>query len=77
MRYIHLPAIERRVSLRQYVAAIRLAKANPNREFKHGLTCWWPCSGAEIVKQFYAGIVDRINTGIPYADRGARKDGES
>lgn len=77
MRCIYLPAIERRVSLGQYVAAIRLAKANPHREFKHGLTCWWPCSGADIIRQFYAGIVDRINAGIPYVERGARKGGTS
>jgi hypothetical protein len=70
MRTIYLPALEKRVSLRQYVAAVKLAKANPDAEFKHGLSCWWPCSGREIMQQFRAGLMDRINSGIPYITRG-------
>ena len=69
-RTIFLPAIERRVSLGDYVKAIKLAKANPEMRFKHGLTCWWPATGAEIMQQFRAGMTDRINQAVPYIDRG-------
>jgi len=69
-RAIYLPAINRRVSIGAYVKAIKLAKANPDAKFKHGLTCWWPCTGREIKVQFRRGIHDRINQAIPYAQRG-------
>ena len=69
-RTIYLPAISLRVTIAQYVKAIKLAKANPDAEFKYGLTCWTPCTGKEIVRQFRAGIHDRINQGIPYSQRG-------
>jgi hypothetical protein len=72
MRVIYLPAIDKRVSLRAYVAAIRLAKAYPARTFKYGLTTWWPVTGAEIMRQFYAGVTERINDGIPYTIRGTK-----
>ena len=49
------------VSIPDYCKGVRLAKANLNREFKRGLTCWWPCSGQDIVNQFVEGIHDRIN----------------
>jgi len=58
---IHLPAIDRTVTVGQYVAAVRAAKANPDRTFKHGLTTWWPTTGRDIVAQFFAGVEDRIN----------------
>ena len=60
-RVIHLPAINKRVPIAAYVAAIKIAKANPGREFKTGLDCWWSCTGAEIVEQFRAGMHHRIN----------------
>ena len=41
-RTIYLTALERCVSLRAYVAAVKKAKAYPAHEFKHGLTTWWP-----------------------------------
>jgi hypothetical protein len=69
-RTVYLPAIERRVSLSAYVAAIKTAKANPDQEFKHGLTTWWPTTGREIVAQYRAGMHDRINQAIPYHRRG-------
>ncbi len=68
-RLIHLPAIDESVTVGQYVAAIRLAKENPAAEFKHGLTTWWPVTGAEIMRQFRAGVQDRINQAIPYNRR--------
>ena len=69
-RTVYIAAIDRHVSLWNYVNAIKKAKANPEAEFKHGLTCWWPCTGAEIMKQFFDGVQDRINQGIPYMKRG-------
>jgi hypothetical protein len=51
--------------------AIRQAKANPDVEFKHGLTTWWPTTGREIVEQFRRGMVERINEAKPYSLRGA------
>jgi hypothetical protein len=69
MRYISLPAIDKKVSLKNYIAGIKMAKANPETVFKHGLTCWWSCTGADIMRQFLSGIQDRINQAIPYIDR--------
>jgi hypothetical protein len=54
MRVIYLPAIDKTVSLRAYLAAVRLAKAHPAQTFTHGLTTWWPTTGAEIRLQFFA-----------------------
>ena len=70
MRAIRLPAIDRAVPLAAYVSAVKLAKANPDRTFKHGLTTWWPTTGAEIMRQFNQGMNDRINCGVPYVRRG-------
>jgi len=72
MRSIYLPAIERRVSLKAYIHAIRKAKANPDAEFKHGLSSWWPTTGRDIIRQFMDGVLDRINQAVPYVDRGAK-----
>jgi len=74
MRTIHLPALDRSVSLRAYIAAVKLAKAHPEAVFRHGLTCWWPCTGAQIVKQFQQGVMDRINQSIPYTQRGLQNN---
>ena len=65
-RTIYLPAIERTVTLAQYVAAIRMAKQHPDSEFKHGLTTWWPTKGSDIVRQFVADMNERINSQVPY-----------
>ena len=62
--------IHRSVTLAAYVQAIRLAKANPDTVFRHGLTAWWPCTGREIMEQFRRGMNDRITQGIPYRLRG-------
>lgn len=69
IRFITLPAINRRVSLGQYIEAVKMAKANPSSEFKHGFTTWWPTTGADIVKQFRQGMQERINANIPYCQR--------
>ena len=70
MRTIYMPAINRSVTLGQYCKAVKLAKDNPDAEFKHGLTCWYSCKGKDIVKQFLQGVHDRINQGISYSQRG-------
>jgi hypothetical protein len=70
VRTVSLPAINRTVTLAAYVHAIKLAKANPDVEFKHGLTAWWPCTGREIMRQFRAGMHDWINQRVPYLLRG-------
>jgi lipopolysaccharide/colanic/teichoic acid biosynthesis glycosyltransferase len=59
-----------RVELGRYLAGIRYAKANPTATFKHGLTGWWTVTGADIMRQFRDGVMDRINQGISYAERG-------
>ena len=70
MRTIYLPAIEKHVTLKAYIAAVKHAKAHPEAEFRTGLTTWWPTTGAEVVGQFRAGIHDRINDGTRYINRG-------
>jgi len=72
IRTIHLPAIDRQVTLAAYVKAVKLARANPSMEFKHGLTTWWSTSGSDIMRQFLSGVHDRINQSIPYSARGAK-----
>ena len=72
MRTVYLPALDRTVTLGAYVRAVKLAKANPNAEFKTGLTTWWPVTGSEIMQQFRRGVHDRINQGIPAHRRGVR-----
>ena len=69
-RYVYLSAVHRWVSLGQYVAAVKRAKAEPETEFNHGLTTWEPTTGADVVRQFRAGIHDRINQGVPAIERG-------
>ena len=69
-RVIYVPGISQWVTIGSYVKAIKKAKAHPYAEFKHGLTCWWPCTGAEIMRQFRRGMHDRISAGIPYSQRG-------
>jgi hypothetical protein len=69
-RMIYCPGPERWITLAQYIRSVRLAKANLDREFKCGLTCWWPCTGREIVQQFLGGVHDRINQGVSASERG-------
>ena len=70
MRTIYCPGVDRHVPLRAYVKGVKLAKANPDSEFKQGLTCWWPVTGREIIGQFFEGVQARINEAIPYNRRG-------
>ncbi len=67
---ITLPAIHKTVTIGQYVKAIKMAKANLDMEFRYGLTCWWTCTGRDIMRQFRAGMMQRISEAIPYSRRG-------
>jgi hypothetical protein len=69
IRFIDLPAINKKVPLSAYIKAVRAAKENPERTFTTGLTTWWPTTGAEIVDQFRKGMMDRINEAVPYSER--------
>ena len=51
----------KKVKLNIYLQGWRMVKANKDREFKESLRGWWPCTGAEICKQFTAGVHERIN----------------
>jgi hypothetical protein len=68
MRYIQVR--EKQIPIPIYIQEIKLAKNNLDREFKQGLTCWYPCTGQDIVNQFLAGLNDRINQSISYIQRG-------
>ena len=72
VRVIGLPALNRSVTVGEYVRAIKLAQVNLDAEFKHGLTTWWPTTGAEIMRQFREGIHGRINDKVPYYKRGVK-----
>jgi len=70
-RRIYISAIDRWVSLGNYVRSIKKVKANPlDRVYEHGLTCWWRCTGKDIMEQFRKGMMERINEAIPYIKRG-------
>jgi hypothetical protein len=71
MRVISLPALQRTVSLRAYMTAVKRAKAAPLTEFREGLDCWWPVTGAEIVRQYRKAMHRRISDAIPYSARAA------
>lgn len=69
-RTVTIPAVNMTVSLTAYVRAVKMARDNPDMEFKHGFTTWWPTKGSEVMRQFMASVHDRINQGIPYSQRG-------
>jgi hypothetical protein len=75
MRFIDLPAINKKVPLGAYIKAVRAAKEKPERTFTTGLTTWWPTTGAEIVEQFQRGVTERINEAVPYIQRGVKGRG--
>lgn len=72
MRVVTLPAMDTAVPLASYVAGIRAAIAHPGATFKHGLTTWWPVCGADIRREFLAGVHDRINRHAPGYGKGRK-----
>ena len=71
-RAIYCPGARAWVPLAVYVKGIRLAREHPAGRFKHGLVTEWPCTGAEIMREFRAGMMDRINQAVPYFERGRK-----
>ena len=71
-RAIYIPGKEMWVSIPTYIKGIKLAKANPDATFSYGLTTWASCTGSDIMRQFMAGLHDRINQAIPYSQRGRK-----
>ena len=69
-RMIYCPGPEKWLTLRQYLDAYYLAKANPKMQFKQTFTCWYGGTGKDAVREFVEGMMDRINQGIPYCERG-------
>ena len=69
-RYFITLASGRRVGLGSYARGVRHAIAHPEATFAHGLSTWGPTTGAEIRRQFRAGLHDRINErgGVEVAD---------
>ena len=61
MKTMYLPATHKTISLRAYLDGYKQAKANPTATYAHGLTTWWPCSGAEILSQYRAEFQAVIN----------------
>ena len=51
----------KQVPLGTYIQAVKYAKKHPQQTFTHGLSTWWPTTGAMIYKQFMYGVHDRIN----------------
>jgi hypothetical protein len=64
-RKIYLPTHQKYVTVKSYIAAVKLAKANPTAQFRVGLTTWYSVTGAEIVKQFRAEVNGRITRSQP------------
>jgi hypothetical protein len=63
---------DRRVSLRSYLAALKLARAEPDRTFKESFCGWWPAKGREIVRQWWDQVVKRCSRGLPTTGKGNR-----
>ncbi|TET21429.1 MAG: hypothetical protein E3J71_09480 [Candidatus Stahlbacteria bacterium] len=70
-RMIYIPGIDRWVTLGQYVKAIKKVKSMPlDTIWPHSLEDWTSARGSDILREFMKGIMDRINQGIPYSQRG-------
>ena len=70
MRFIYLSGPGYWISIAGYVRLIKHAKAHPNERYAQSLCDWWPCTGADIMRQFREGVQDRITQGAPYSQRG-------
>ena len=61
--YITLTATSKRIPVRAYTAQLKAVfAADPAIEYSHGLTTWWPVTGADIRREFRQSIHERINT---------------
>ena len=62
----------RRVSLGQYVRAVRIAKANPEAWFPQTLCSWAGGRGQTVTAEFVEGLLDRINRHNPAYGHGRK-----
>jgi hypothetical protein len=77
MKHFITLANSKQVSIPEYVRSIRaIIAADPDIKYPHGLTTWWPTTGADIRSQFRASIHDRINTRAGEAWRSTMTDRE-
>lgn len=60
----------KQVTVGSYVRVVRAAISNPQANFKRGIDDNWPATGVEIVRDFRAGMIERINDAVPYYKRG-------
>lgn len=61
MNTIYLAATDKHIPARAYIAGYKLAKANLQETFRHGLCTWWPVTGAQIVREYRRDMHARIN----------------
>ena len=60
--YITLTATSKRIPVPVYVDTLKkVFSADPCTEYAHGLTTWWPATGADIRREFRQSIHERIN----------------
>lgn len=59
--FITLEATNKKISLGQYVKAVKMALNNPEMTFNHSLSNWYPCPGSTIIKEFRFALNNRIN----------------
>lgn len=69
---ISLSALDRRVSIPAYIAAVRRAIAAPDATFRQGLESWWPVTGAEIRREYNRALNRRIMRHAPHYGRGRK-----
>ena len=73
VRTVTLPT-GRRVSNRNYLRALAMAKAHPDHLFADNATVrlmGGAVTGRDFVRMYRRGLHDRISSGIPYANRGS------
>jgi hypothetical protein len=53
---------DKKVSVANYIKAIRFAKSHPEQMFNEGLCQWFPVSGKEIYRDYVKSIYERMWT---------------
>jgi hypothetical protein len=51
----------KKISVRDYIVAIKFAKSYPDTMFAEGLNQWWPVTGKQIYSDYVRSIHERIN----------------
>jgi hypothetical protein len=66
-RLIYCPGPDKWLTIGQYVSIIRRVKEKPlETVYPQTFTRWFSGTGADMMREFRDGIMDRINRGIPY-----------